>query len=166
MAGRGPDRARAAMTHEALAAAVISAALDLRRVLRRHLPVEGADATLTAAQSEVLHDVTRHPGSRIREVAERLRVAPNTVSTIVKHLGELGLLDRRPDPTDGRAAALFVTTDRTARRERRSDQRALVLAGLLDQLAPADRATLEQAVPVLNALVAAAAALERGPRAT
>ncbi|MDI9903212.1 helix-turn-helix domain-containing protein [Rhodococcus sp. IEGM 1409] len=60
------------------------------------------------AQSEVLHDVAHHPGTRIGAVADRLSRRPNTVSTLVRTLSDKDLIERRPDPTDGRVSTLFV----------------------------------------------------------
>ena len=52
------------------------------------------------------------------------------VSRQVQHLTELGLIERTPDPADGRAALLAVTDD-ARRRSRILDQWALTLDSAL-----------------------------------
>jgi DNA-binding MarR family transcriptional regulator len=134
---------------------LIEVAVDLRRVLRRHLPQDLPDATLTPAQAEVIRDVDRHPGTRVKETAGRLNVAQNTVSTIVRKLSDMGLLERRTDERDRRAVALFVAPGRAERRQRRADQRTVVLAMAIDGLDPEERQVLVDALPVMQRLVVA-----------
>lgn len=151
------------MSHatETTARRLLDVAFDLRRVLRAHLDDSGTDETLPLAQSEVLHDVAANPGSRIGDVALRLRLRPNTVSTLVRILVDKGLLERAPDPDDGRAVVLRIDGERAARRERRTDRRIEVIAAELDSLSAAERRTVEKALPTLAKLNDA---LRRGDR--
>ncbi len=126
-------------TAEEASRSLIAAAFELRRALREYMDTSGTDATLPEAQSEVLHDVAHHPGTRIGgAVADRLSRRPNTVSTLVRTLSDKDLIERRPDPTDGRVSTLFVKDERSARRDRRSELRIGVLA---EELASLDEAT-------------------------
>lgn len=136
-----------------VARSLIDFALDLRRVLRRQLADADPDDGLSPAMSELLHDVAAHPGTGIRAAAERLNLAPNTVSGLVRALSERGLVERLPDPDDGRAARLFVTAERGRRRDRRADERAARLATALADLSPADRAALDAVLPALHTLI-------------
>jgi DNA-binding MarR family transcriptional regulator len=137
----------------AAARSLIDFALDLRRVLRRQLADAEPDDVLTPAMSELLHDVAEHPGTGIRDAAARLNLAPNTVSGLVRALVEHGLVERRPDPDDGRATRIHLTAERAERRARRADSRADKLATHLATLSTEDRAALEAALPVLRALI-------------
>jgi DNA-binding MarR family transcriptional regulator len=132
-----------------LARGVLDAAFDLRRVLRAHLPESGTDETLPLAQAEVVRTVLAFPDSRIGDIADRLKLRQNTVSTLVRTLVEKGLLERRPDPADGRAVVLRVNEERTARRERRTDRRVEVLAAELEKLTATERRAVEKALPTL-----------------
>jgi DNA-binding MarR family transcriptional regulator len=153
-AGRRPRDTGAVSSDRAVARSLIDVALDLRRVLRRQLADADPDDALTPAMSELLHDIAAHPGTGIRAAAGRLNLAPNTVSGLVRTLSEHGLVERRPDPDDGRAVCLTVTAERGRRRDRRADARAAKLADALAALSPADRAALDAALPVLRALIA------------
>lgn len=127
-------------------------AFDLRRVLRAHLDDSGTDETLPLAQSEVIRTVSAFPDSRIGDIAERLKLRPNTVSTLVRALVDKGLLERRPDPADGRAVVLRVDGERAARRDRRTDRRVQVVGAELDRLTASELRAVEEALPALAKL--------------
>ncbi|MFD9666555.1 MarR family winged helix-turn-helix transcriptional regulator [Rhodococcus sp. NPDC059968] len=135
-----------------LSHALIDAAFELCRALGEYMDTFGADETLPAAQSGVLHDVGNHPGTRIGEVARRLSLRPITVSTLVRTPAGKGLLDRRPDPADGRVSTLALSGARAARRDRRAERRIDVLAGELGRLHPDDSRAWSDALPVLERL--------------
>lgn len=137
-------------TAEEASRSLIAAAFELRRALREYMDTSGTDATLPEAQSEVLHDVAHHPGTRIGAVADRLSRRPNTVSTLVRILSDKDLIERRPDPTDGRVSTLFVKDERSARRDRRSELRIGVLAQELTALDEGDLDTLTTAIGILD----------------
>ena len=111
---------------------------------------DGTDVTLPLAQSEVLRDIGTHPDTRLGEVAARLRLRPNNVSTLVKILAEKRLVDIAADPSDGRARVLRLSGEREARRDRRSERRAHALAAELSYLDETEQAALLAALPVLT----------------
>lgn len=152
--GRGSDGidryADRVPTAEEASRSVIAAAFELRRALREYMDASGTDATLPEAQSEVLHDVAHHPGTRIGAVADRLSRRPNTVSTLVRILSDKDLIERRPDPTDGRVSTLYVKDERSARRDRRSELRIGVLAEELESLDEGDLDTLSAAIDIFD----------------
>ncbi|MFC8178457.1 MarR family winged helix-turn-helix transcriptional regulator [Rhodococcus sp. NPDC057297] len=132
-----------------VARGLLEVAFGLRRVLRLHLDTSGTDETLPLAQAEVVRTILAFPDSRIGDVAARLRLRPNTVSTLVRTLVDKGLVDRHPDPADGRAVVLRVNGERAARRERRADRRIEVLSAEIAKLSAAERRAVEDAVPIL-----------------
>ncbi|MDJ0396664.1 MarR family transcriptional regulator [Rhodococcus sp. G-MC3] len=142
------------MSHpnEEIARNLLDAAFGLRRVLRAHLDDSGTDETLPLAQSEVIRTVSAFPDSRIGDIATRLRLRPNTVSTLVRALVAKGLVERHPDPVDGRAVVLRVNGERAARRERRTDRRIEVLAAAINELSASEWRAVEQALPTLAKL--------------
>uniref|UniRef100_UPI0013307B41 MarR family winged helix-turn-helix transcriptional regulator n=1 Tax=Raoultella terrigena TaxID=577 RepID=UPI0013307B41 len=66
-------------------------------------------ADLTAAEAAVMRVVDRESGCRSGAVAAQLGVGPSAVSRLVTGLCERGLVERRPDPEDGRAELLTLT---------------------------------------------------------
>jgi MarR family transcriptional regulator for hemolysin len=64
---------------------------------------------VTRAQWKVLFHLTRKPGLRQVELADKLDIEPITLSRIVDRLEEAGLVERSADPADRRAWRLHVT---------------------------------------------------------
>jgi DNA-binding MarR family transcriptional regulator len=131
---------------------LLRAMASIRRALRRLADRPGVLAGLTSAQVELLHAVRLSPGISVAEAAEQLRLAPNTVSTLVGQLAATGLLVRGADPTDRRVARLDLEP-RTRRRltewkDRRSDAVVLAMAALPE----ADRQVLSDAAGILARL--------------
>jgi MarR family transcriptional regulator, organic hydroperoxide resistance regulator len=85
---------------------VLAAQRDGNRMLTALLRPLG----LTPAQAEVL-GVVANAGRPItvRRIGELLVCEPGSPSRLVSSLVDAGYVDRRPDPVDGRAAALALT---------------------------------------------------------
>jgi DNA-binding MarR family transcriptional regulator len=131
----------------------------LRRVLRRAMRRD-ATGPLSPAASEVLVSIAERPGMGVNEVAEELRLAPNTVSTLVRQLADRDLLVRSTDPADRRAARLDITPAARARIAAHRAARAETMERALAHLDPAERQVLARAVPLLHRLTDA---LEEDP---
>jgi DNA-binding MarR family transcriptional regulator len=140
---------------EALAADLTSAWGGVRRRLRRSARAAVGGEPLTGSQIEVLRLVETQPGVGVRDTAAALHLAPNTVSTLVGSLVALGLLERRPDPGDRRAARLHLTPAATTRLRRWRDERDRVMAAALADLAADDVDALRASLPALRRLLAA-----------
>jgi DNA-binding MarR family transcriptional regulator len=142
-------------TADRLATDLADAWGGVRRRLRRgaRRVVEGDP--LTPAAVELLRLVDARPSIGVREAADALHLAPNTVSTLVSALADRGLLQRRADPADRRAARLEVTAGARRRMRTWRDERDRLLAGALERLPVEDRRALEASVGPLRRLLAA-----------
>jgi DNA-binding MarR family transcriptional regulator len=107
---------------------------------------------LTEAHRELMRLVRLQPGVRVTDAAAELRLAPNTVSTLVGQLVSKGLLERRADPGDGRSTRLHLTTTAARRVALLRDQRAGVVADALDSLSGPEVAAIRRALPALRHL--------------
>jgi DNA-binding MarR family transcriptional regulator len=134
------------------AAELLAAIGAVRRVARRAVRTSLDAGALPPARSELLRLAARRPGIGVAEAAQELRLAPNSVSTMVSKLAEDGLLNRGRDAADGRSVRLTVTEAGAARIGQWHDIRADLAARALDRLAPADRLALAAAVPALTRL--------------
>lgn len=134
---------------------------DLRRVLRRTILRGMPFAPLSPSQAELLHLVDSQPEIGVREAAEVLHLAPNTVSTLVRGLTDAGLLARERDTKDARAVRLRVTGKARRRISAFRDSSAHVLDSALAELDAHDRDRIVAALPALERL---RAVLERAPR--
>jgi DNA-binding MarR family transcriptional regulator len=124
----------------------------LRRALRRGARVADPGNTLAVAQFELLAALAEHPGARPGQLARRLNMRPNTVTTIVNALSARGMLDRVTAPGDRRAVELTVTEAGRAAVLAWQATNAAVLHLALSTLPYGQRRSLAAAVPALQAL--------------
>jgi len=124
----------------------------LRRALRRRVGRAGG-SQLSDAQRELVRVVRTQPGVRVGEAAAELRLAANTVSTLVTSLVDAGWIRRETDPGDARSALLSLTLSAEQRVEEWRDRRTSVLLEAIGKLDEADREQIERAVPALERLV-------------
>jgi len=113
---------------------------------------DGLGSELTLAQMRLLRLVGRQPRLTVTEVAEQLRLAPNTVSTIVGRLTGLGLLNRIPDPHDGRVSRLELAPEAEARMAAWRAGRLQLTAAAAAELDPEQIAAVAAAIPALRTL--------------
>lgn len=79
----------------------------LQRFIEARLATESHG--LTSAQSGVLFYLGNANGALIGEAAEALDLAPSAMTGLVDRMARAGLVERRPDPNDGRALRLHLT---------------------------------------------------------
>ncbi|MEQ7010333.1 MarR family transcriptional regulator [Actinopolymorpha sp. B17G11] len=134
-----------------LAEELLSGIGALRRGLLRCGP-DWPFGPLTGAQAELLRLVRREPGISVANAAATLRVAPNTVSTLVRQLSAAELLRRDADASDRRVARLQLTAAAEGRLGAWRDRRSHAVAAALRTLPADQRAVLAAVVPALAAL--------------
>jgi DNA-binding MarR family transcriptional regulator len=127
----------------------------LRRALRRGARVADPGNTLAVAQLELLAALTEHPGSRPGQLARRLNMRANTVTTIVNALSARGMLERVAADDDRRAVELTVTEAGQQAVLSWQATNAAVLHLALSTLPAKQRRALAAAVPALDALARA-----------
>ena len=103
----------------------VAAARDLRVVfsrLRRQLRDVGIDGDLTPSQTAVLTRLWKEGASSASALAGAERVRPQSMATILAALRQRGLIERTPDPEDGRRQVVSLTAAGRGRAE--SDRQA------------------------------------------
>jgi DNA-binding MarR family transcriptional regulator len=138
----------------ATAGALLASMAGIRRSLRLAGRPPGF-SDLTRAQLDLVLLVRSRPGVSVADAAEELRLAANTVSTLVRQLTRSGFLVRGVDKADRRVARLELTPDTAQKVSRFRDRRAALLTSAIEALPPGDRECLEAATAVLEALAAA-----------
>ncbi|MCX5442511.1 MULTISPECIES: MarR family winged helix-turn-helix transcriptional regulator [unclassified Streptomyces] len=124
----------------------------VQRLSRRRLRHGLSAPPLRGAQVELLRLVVARPGIGVSAAARDLRLAGNSVSTLVNQLVKAGLLRRETDPSDRRSALLYATPAAAARLSDWQVRRGTLMREQLAALDPADRAALAAALPALRKL--------------
>jgi len=125
----------------------------MRRQVRRELRPKGIGPQLRGAQIELLRVAQDRPGIGVAAAARELHLAPNSVSTLVNQLTDLGMLIREIDPGDRRAIRLYPAEEATKRLAEWRTARAELVGNGIAGLSPADRAAIAAALPALRALL-------------
>ncbi|WP_054012646.1 MarR family winged helix-turn-helix transcriptional regulator [Arthrobacter sp. ERGS1:01] len=109
---------------------------------------------VSAGELAVIEDVSRHPASPIKDIAQRTRLAQSLVSKTVALMREGGIFVTEADPNDGRKS--LVSIDPQARMEVFAERGArTITATLAEALPTADPDTLAR----MEALLAEAYAI-------
>ncbi len=100
------------------------------------------NSAVTMPQLTLLDWIDGSPGCGIQDMAFGLELTAPTVSVGVRRLEQAGLLERRPDPLDGRAVQLYLSAQGQALCQRAREFRRDKMRRLLDGLAVKEGATL------------------------
>ena len=131
-----------------LATGVTAALERLIGLFRSLSPPDGL--SLTAAAT--LATLERSGPCRLTALATLEGVTQPAMTQLVDRLQGMSLLERTPDPTDGRVVQVRITGDRRALLARRRVVRAERVAELLMRLSPGEQALLTAALPAMEAL--------------
>ena len=137
----------------ACGAELTALAVELTRAASRFTRLAGRvpGMAYSAVVWRVLSDL-ESADARIGDLAQRERVAQPTMTSLLHRLEGEGWLTRRPDPSDGRATLIAITSrGRAALTDFRSAAAERVRPGL-EQLPDADLATLARAAELLRDL--------------
>jgi DNA-binding MarR family transcriptional regulator len=127
----------------------------LRRAMRK--AARGADPAnpLSVAQLELLSSIAEQPGARPGRLARTLRLAPNSVTTLVNGLQARGLVTKTHSTEDARAIALELTEAGRAAVTRWHALNTSIVESALATLDPRHQRALATALPALHELVQA-----------
>ena len=124
---------------------------SLVRRIRSTAPPEARDLSWT--QRAVLGRLVRDGPATIAELARAENVKPQSMGTAIASLADMGLVERRPHPTDGRQVNIVPTTKGTAIRRATTEAKHTWLAQAIAKLSKQDRAKLFAAGDVIKQLV-------------
>jgi DNA-binding MarR family transcriptional regulator len=110
----------------------------------------GVAGQLTPTAGAALATVERHGPLTPSELAEIERVKRPTATRTLRVLTEAGLVERTPDPADGRSALVSITAAGRERLRRLRSRKNAYLARRMRELPAADVETLERAAEILE----------------
>jgi DNA-binding MarR family transcriptional regulator len=132
--------------------------LVINRAARRMRQEAGTE--LRASHASALTSVELHGPLTPSELAEVERIKRPTATRILRGLEEEGLVERTPDPKDGRSALISLTGEGRERLRRLRQRKNAYLARRMRDLDPRDVATLERAAEILERMLEG----DRAPR--
>jgi len=103
------------------------------------------DLSLTALST--LSTIERGGARRLTDLAVSEGVTQPSMSALVSQLERLGLVNRQPDPTDGRVVRVAITPEGREHLSTLRRSGASVFEVLIDKLTPAESAPLRAALP-------------------
>ncbi len=121
------------------------------RRLRQEAAEVGGQLTPTAVAA--LASVERHGPLTPSELAEIERVKRPSATRTLRVLTGAGLVDRAPDPADGRSALVSITPEGRERLRRLRGRKNAYLARRMRDLPGEDLATLERAAEILERIL-------------
>lgn len=113
----------------------------------------GAVGELTPTSAAALATVERHGPLTPSELAEIERVKRPTATRTLRVLSEAGMVERTPDPSDGRSALVSITAAGRDRLRRLRGHKNAYLARRMRDLPADDLATLDRAVEILEGIL-------------
>jgi DNA-binding MarR family transcriptional regulator len=122
-----------------------------------------ASDRLSFSALSVLHTLSRVGPCRLSDLVRTEQIKQPALTSAVAKLERDGLIERRPDPYDGRAWMLSLTADGQSVVSRRHADRAVRLRRLIDRLSPADRTLLLSIAGVLDQVVQLASEQDEQP---
>jgi len=136
-------------------AAEVAARLRLSATrLARRLRQE-ADSGFTPSQLSALSTIHNHGPLTLGALAEIERVAPPSITKVITKLEGDGLVERAPDPNDGRVSHVSATAAGRALIEESRRRKTTWLTGRVGGLEPRHQAALADSLDALDALIAA-----------
>jgi DNA-binding MarR family transcriptional regulator len=103
-------------------------------------------ADVRPSYGSVLLPLFEEDGLRMGDLARRARLSKQTMTDMIRRLERDGLVERRPDPTDGRASLIFLTSRSRAFRPVAASALAEIDQLVTDGLAPERVDVLKQAL--------------------
>lgn len=100
------------------------------------------DVHISASHQALIEYAATNPGCGIQEIAEGLKLATPTVSIGVRQMEKNDFFMRQPDPEDGRAVKIFLTSKGQRLHQRSQSFQCQKFERLLTGLTPAERNTL------------------------
>ena len=128
-------------------------ASEVRVVLGRLMRRLRAEHGFSISQGAVLGRLDRQGTSSIGELAVAERVRHQSMAQTVCDLEALGLIARRPDPSDGRRVLVELTdVGLQTLAEDRAKREGWLARAIADDLGPEDQEVLRRAVELLGRL--------------
>jgi DNA-binding MarR family transcriptional regulator len=116
----------------------------MKRLRRLGLDAQPLGAAVSPAQMSLLDWIAASPGCGVQDIADGMRLTPPTVSVGVRKMEEGNLVERKPNPQDGRSVQFFLTRRGQALQRQIQNAHRQKFRRLLAGLNPQEQETLLQ----------------------
>jgi len=113
--------------------------LRLAMAIGRRFRVRHDGDTVDPSQASILFALKSHGAMRLGDLAETMRLDASTVSRHVQQLGDKELIDRDPDPEDGRARIIAISAGGVAALKQTFDRRRAFITEAMSDWSDTDR---------------------------
>ncbi|HZU33450.1 MAG TPA: MarR family transcriptional regulator [Candidatus Angelobacter sp.] len=140
------------MPQEPFDAAIADMANSIGQLVRRMRAATAAHE-LSLTESSVLARLARNGPATTAELARAESVKPQSMGATIAALEELGMVERKPHPTDGRQVNIVLTSRGATVRKNSRDAKRTWLAQAIAQLSKQEQETLFAASRIMKRLV-------------
>jgi DNA-binding MarR family transcriptional regulator len=96
------------------------------------------------AHHRIVHFVNRHPGMRVADLLDILKITKQSLGRVLKQLIDNGFIEQLPGPQDRRQRLLYLTASGRGLAERLLSPQERRIGAALDALSPAERVGAER----------------------
>jgi DNA-binding MarR family transcriptional regulator len=121
-------------------------------LLVRRVRAAAASHELSLTESAVMARLAKEGPATTADLARAEGMKPQSMGTTVAALEEMGMLERKPHPTDGRQVNIQLTAKGAAVRKSAKDAKLSWLAQAVGQLDKKEQATLVAAGEIIKRL--------------
>ena len=122
-------------------------------LLVRRVRAAAASHELSLTEAAVMGRLAREGPATTADLARAERMKPQSMGTTIAALEEMGMVARKPHPTDGRQVNIELTVKGAAVRKNVVDAKRTWLAQAIGQLDEEERETLFMAGEIIKRLV-------------
>ena len=122
-------------------------------LLVRRVRAAAASHELSLTESAVMARLSKDGPATTADLARAESMKPQSMGTTIAALEEMGMVERKPHPTDGRQVNIELTAKGAAVRKSARDAKRTWLAQAIAQLDEEDRETLFAAGEIIKRLV-------------
>jgi DNA-binding MarR family transcriptional regulator len=122
-------------------------------LLVRRVRAAAASHELSLTEAAVMARLAKEGPATTADLARAESMKPQSMGTTVAALEEMGMVERKPHPTDGRQVNIELTAKGAAIRKSAKDAKRTWLAEAVAQLDKPDQATLFAAAEIIKHLV-------------
>jgi len=140
------------MSRKTLGIAVIDFIQAIGLLVRR-VRAEAASHELSLTEAAVMARLAKDGPATTADLARAEGMRPQSMGTTIAALEEMGMVERKPHPTDGRQVNIELTGKGAAVRESAKDAKRTWLAQAIAQLDKQEQATLFAAGEIIKRLV-------------